>query len=1041
MNNVCKVIWSNVRQQCVAVAENASSAGKTVSSRATRPCLGSAGATAVSMRKMRLKSVCLVIASTFFVSLASAQTTNWATWTAPSSYPLPTTFGGSGSTYAAGIAGSLIDPLSLSPISLTVSGEINNYTALGSQAVWSSYGLTAPQSYLSTYVGNLPDKGRIVQTGYTSPEYQAHTLTFGAPVSNALMSIYSLGNPSQQSTLIFSQPFEILSSNNENGVTRLSSAGDAANGYELTGYEGMGVIQFLGTYSSISWNVTAPEFYGAFNIGMTNTPYTAYDSASISPYSFPNGVLPPAFSSTPDIVSSNNRVGNSGFNLLSNIGANSFNNRFDGGALQVDSNNATTAAGFTITSNNGYIDQNGNSSTFSGAFSNDGSSSGRLYILNTAGGQGARTGRVILNANNTHSGGIEVQVGATLEISNASALGSGRLDLVGTATETATLAVTDTTTITNNITVAGDPTFDIAAGTTTTIDGVISDGTSPGDVVKTGSGTLLLTAANTYTGPTTVSQGTFTVSGSLSNSTAVTVNSGATYNVNATDTIGSLAGAGTVSSSNAGAKVLTAGGDNTSTTFSGVIQNGSGSLGLTKTGTGTTTLSGVNTYTGPTTISAGTLKISGAGAIASSSSVANNATLDVTAATGNVAIKNYTQGSGATLMMNITGDPANNQQVNVTGSARVDGTLNLAATAGSYRPAKYTLLTTTTGLDGSNFGVLATNLASVTNYDYSLGYDANNVYLYLRSTAADTMASIRALGADLNKVYSQQYAIAQHGLSYDCRLFDANNLCLTTGARVTRSRDDDSTNNGVALIAAYRAQPTLRVGAWLDQNESRKMSVNVEVGNSTPMFGAFAVWNENSETRKGLEVKFSAAYGQKDMNLMRPVVGTSEGGQGTSKLSTLVADATVAYGIALDARTSISPFAGLRYANLSNQGYTEGSDVFSPLSFAKARQSAKSMIVGVNLYDKPEGPIGLDFSAGVERYVSTSAAQLSASGLDNLTAVQMTPVLGKNRPFASATLRHDIAKNQQLLVGLSHAKHFTNSDWVTSTTVRYVIGL
>jgi hypothetical protein len=201
------------------------------------------------------------------------------------------------------------------------------------------------------------------------------------------------------------------------------------------------------------------------------------------------------------------------------------------------------------------------------------------------------------------------------------------------------------------------------------------------------------------------------------------------------------------------------------------------------------------------------------------------------------------------------------------------------------------------------------------------------------------------------------------------------------------------------------------------------------------------VWNENPETRTGLEVKVSGAYGQKDLTLTRPVVGTSERGQGTSKLSTLVAEATVAYGIALDARTSISPFAGLRYASLSNQGYTEGSDVFSPLSFAKTRQSAKSVIAGVNLYDKPEGQIGLDLSAGVERYVSTSAAQISASGLDNLSAVQMMPVLSKNRPFASASLRYDIAKNQQLLFGLSHSKHFTNSDWVTSATVRYVIGL
>ncbi len=70
-------------------------------------------------------------------------------------------------------------------------------------------------------------------------------------------------------------------------------------------------------------------------------------------------------------------------------------------------------------------------------------------------------------------------------------------------------------------------------------------------------------------------------------------------------TIGSLAGGGTVL---LGAGTLTLGGDNTSTTFGGVI---SGSGGLTKTGSGTFTLSGPNSYTGLTEVSRGTLVLDG----------------------------------------------------------------------------------------------------------------------------------------------------------------------------------------------------------------------------------------------------------------------------------------------------------------------------------------------------------------------------------------------------------------------------------------------
>jgi autotransporter-associated beta strand protein len=88
-------------------------------------------------------------------------------------------------------------------------------------------------------------------------------------------------------------------------------------------------------------------------------------------------------------------------------------------------------------------------------------------------------------------------------------------------------------------------------------------------------------------------------------------------------TIGSLEGDGFVF---LGSKSLSIGGNNLTTTFSGIIQdggvNGGAAGALTKVGAGTLTLSGVNTYTGGTTLNAGSLVISnksgsgtGAGAV------------------------------------------------------------------------------------------------------------------------------------------------------------------------------------------------------------------------------------------------------------------------------------------------------------------------------------------------------------------------------------------------------------------------------------------
>lgn len=755
-----------------------------------------------------------------------------------------------------------------------------------------------------------------------------------------------------------------------NGITTLNNlqgVGNAAGALQLF-YKRPSAYNLIAYSPSSYGQLAIRDVYSAgalaFNIyGNTGTTLVSGIGASVLAAGTYAGVLQ-GFSTLSDVTGTSGTYGNYTYTLIagsqtgywdlqvtslstnilasntylsSNLGT-SVNPVFSGGTLRV-STSGPIASALSIQTSGGIIDQNGLFSTFSGNITDVTSPShGRLIIMNSG---TAGMGAIELTGNNTYSGGTEVQSGSVLRINSANALGSGRLDLIGSATVPATLETTQTMTISNPITVAYDPVFSVASGTVLTISSPITDGVASGDVVKTGTGTLELTAANTYTGPTT--------------------------------------------------------------------------------------------------ISAGTLTLSGSGSIANSSAITNNATLDVTAVSGNVALGGtYTQGSTGTLQMSMA--PVSNQQVNVAGTATLGGTLSLAASAGNYHTGRYTLMTSA-GLGGSTFSAFSSNLANVTRYNYSLGYDANNVYLELRSTAADTMSSIQAVTADLNKIYNAQYGISQLGLSYDCKLFDENNLCLSTGARTTHSRADGTTYDGVALIAAYRAQPNVRLGGWIDQNESRNMSMNVQAGSSTPMFGAFAVWNENPASGEGLEVKVSAAHGQKDLTISRPVIGTSERGQGNSKLSTTVAEATVGYGFNLDQRSSLQPYAGLRYANLSNTGYTENSDVFSPLAFAKTSQSAKSAIAGVKLFDKPEGPIGLELNAGVERYLSTSAAQVSATGLDGLSAVQMTSILSKNRPFASATLRHDIAKNQQLLFGLSHSKQFANSDWVTSATVRYVIGL
>jgi len=175
-----------------------------------------------------------------------------------------------------------------------------------------------------------------------------------------------------------------------------------------------------------------------------------------------------------------------------------------------------------------------------------------------------------------------------------------------------------------------------------------------------------------------------------------------------TTTINGLNGTGTVSYQNSAASGFALGDNNANGTFSGVIQNTSGTLNFSKIGTGTQILSGANTYNGTTTVSAGTLIINGsigstnavtvaAGAHLGGSGTINGAvnvsgTLAPGNSPGNLTVNNnVTILDGGAVSMEIAGATVGTQydRVTMTGASSVfslNGTNNLALTL-SYTPA------------------------------------------------------------------------------------------------------------------------------------------------------------------------------------------------------------------------------------------------------------------------------------------------------------------------------------------------------------------
>lgn len=213
------------------------------------------------MRLSRL-SIWSVLGSLFF-SPAQAEFINWVNWTDES----PTEVTGNG-----------VDD-----------GEVVTVTYLGTHV-----GSVTSTSGTDTYywdsgiaytdnpvVDNKPPDSDIIGLN-GGPGALTHTVTFSQAVLNPVMAILSLGRTNAQITYNFDdEEFNLLSSGPGHwggGANSLSIVDPGV----LTGVEGHGVIQFVGSYTELTWTVPTPEFWHGFTIG--------FEGVAPAPVPLPAGV-------------------------------------------------------------------------------------------------------------------------------------------------------------------------------------------------------------------------------------------------------------------------------------------------------------------------------------------------------------------------------------------------------------------------------------------------------------------------------------------------------------------------------------------------------------------------------------------------------------------------------------------------------------------------------------------------------------------------------------------------------------------------------
>ncbi|HTW33290.1 MAG TPA: autotransporter-associated beta strand repeat-containing protein, partial [Rhizomicrobium sp.] len=400
------------------------------------------------------------------------------------------------------------------------------------------------------------------------------------------------------------------------------------------------------------------------------------------------------------------------------------------GTLQIGNNTGTGAVAGNITNNASLVFENGGTPPYGGTISG----TGTVTIVDAAGGTTTLTG------NNTYTGTTTITSG-TLQIGNGGSTGA----------------------IAGNVTDNSNITFDRADS-----NGIYAGAiTGTGSLTQAGTGTTVLTGANSYSGGTTIANGTL----QLGNASAAGSITG-----NVTDN-------GTLEFDRSN-----------SYTYGGVI---SGTGGVTQAGSGQTTLTATEAYSGPTVVSDGTLLVNGSITSSSGTTVGSGGTLGGTGTVGKLTVNNngtVTTGSGGIGTLTVNGNfvlgagatyaaqvsPTQSDLLNVNGTATLQGALTVTPTGTGFTATPITILQASGGLSGQFSNVTIFGGPSQIPI---VSYTADDVLLTFTPSVSSVLPASSA-----NTNQSRVADAIDFALEHDDALaFATDNLTSESGAALTQT--------------------------------------------------------------------------------------------------------------------------------------------------------------------------------------------------------------------------------------------------------------
>lgn len=422
--------------------------------------------------------------------------------------------------------------------------------------------------------------------------------------------------------------------------------------------------------------------------------------------------------------------------------------------------------------------------------------------------------------------------------------------------------------------------------------------------------------------------------------------------------------------------------------------------------------------------------INNSGVISGRVAIDNSGTITTITNTGTITGNIQNLGSITTInngqaTLNISQKLSTNYNI-IVNSLSAYGKLNASSigstqtTFGIYSGSVLTKGTYASVLSGMGSG----NLSGATSGMYNgtgwrLALNSGTTWdLIVDSSATNTNKSVQMNANGLATAYNQQVAAMQAALTYDCTMYDDNNLCVSVGGRYTYAGPAPSENAQAGLVVVgYRPAQTVRVGAFADQSVNISTPSGFSQSKNGPMWGLFANWNMNKDGN-GLGVQASAVTAASNLTVTRSQLENTEAGSGKTQMTGQGYRLTTNYHQPVTDATKLVPYVGLQYTRMNNGSYTENTtaNVTSPLSYNAMSQNAFSAIAGIGLRSLLAEKLTGTASVGIQQNLKYSMANYQ--GTSNITGLESFNVQmpGNVNSMATATagLYYDVRKNERV---------------------------